>query len=83
MKKAIGKPVAFLWGFKRTLFPRLPVLFSLEDKTARIKDVVFPRFVMLNNPSITDFIKALKQNFTMAEFHHKKYKEEHLKLFGC
>jgi len=27
--------------------------------------------------------EALKQNFTMVEFHDKKYKEEHLKLFGC
>jgi len=27
--------------------------------------------------------EALRQNFIMVEIHHKKYKEEHLNLFGC
>jgi len=28
-------------------------------------------------------VEALRQNFTISDYHNKKYKEEHLKLFGC
>ncbi len=27
--------------------------------------------------------EGLKQSFSMVDYHNKKYKEEHLKLFGC
>ena len=28
-------------------------------------------------------IETLRQNFKIVDYHNKKYKEEHLKLFGC
>jgi hypothetical protein len=65
----------------KKMYPELEALGKLYKQenfdTKKESLLIMQHHLRCNN------YEALKQNFTMAEFHHKKYKEEHLKLFGC
>ena len=65
----------------KKMYPELEALGKLYEQenfdTKKESLLIMQHHLRCNN------IEALRQNFLMAEFHHKKYKEEHLKLFGC